>query len=142
MSQQFHFGVILLHRAFAFSDLAPGSDQEAQLVKEEMDRLFDIPRRVSLNSAIQIAEILFHHQKEYHTRTIFATSVQHADAAMIVLTKSLEQDHTLEDVEKFRRAYSILTTFIRTNAAKYDPAARLMAKFRLTPEDFDSRRLT
>jgi hypothetical protein len=98
-----------------------------------MERLYDVPRRLCLDSAVQIANILVRHQEKYHLRTIFATSVQHADAAATLLDKALSapfaHKHPLESLAGLRHAFLTLTEFIRANAATYDAAAKMSAKF-------------
>jgi len=127
--------MILLHRAFALAEPAPDSDQETQ---EEMERLCDISRRLSLDSAMQITEMIVCQQQKFHLLTSFATSVQHADAAATIFAKALERNYSPKDLSNFRRAYLILIKFIRVNALTYAPAARLMAKLGLAPKQAES----
>jgi hypothetical protein len=97
-------------------------------VQEEMDRLYDVPRRLCLDSALQIANILAHHQQRFPMRTIFATSVQHANAAATVLTKALGDKRSLQDPSKHLNALRVLTDYIRRNATTYDAAKKMMTK--------------
>jgi hypothetical protein len=129
--------MIILHRAFAFSDPIDGLDHEGQ---QEMETLYDISRRICLESAIQITENLVTQQRKFHIRTIFATSIQHAEEAATVFAKSVEMNHTPKDLSRVCRAYSILIRFIQENATTYEPASKLMVKLGITPRDFDSSR--
>jgi len=117
-----------LHRTFAFSKFSHESCNEAPFIREEMFRLYDVPRRLCLDSALQIAEILSHHQHKYQKRTIFATSVQHANAAATVLTKTLRDQYPHADSAKHQRALEVLTDYIRFNATTYDAANKMMAQ--------------
>lgn len=104
-----------------------------------MDRLYDVPRRLCLESALQIAKILHHHQQQYPGKTIFATGVQHADAAATVLQKALQSPRSSEDANKCREAYHLLIDFIRLNAVTYDAAIKMLEKLGVPPEATDTR---
>jgi hypothetical protein len=66
-------------------------------------------------------------------RTIFATSVQHANAAATVLIKALSDHRPLLDPAKHLRALEVLTAYIRANATTYDAANKMMAQLETSP---------